>query len=205
MGDDSPHVVPGDPVLPYLLLSNSHDGSGAVRIALTTVRVVCWNTLSVALRHSRSTYSIRHVGDVSGRVRQARQALGLAADAFTEYVDTARRMAGHTPGQNQVRDYLLALFPALGDAKPSGRTKAAAERIVANWQADRRNNVAGMAGSAWGLVNAATQYADHERSTTGKGRERDENRLNAAWFGSGADFKAAAWQAATDMLPALAV
>lgn len=68
----------GDKINPYLVFTNTHDGSGAVRVTLTNVRIVCWNTFNVALRQAKRTWSARHTGSVTNKLDDARETLQLA-------------------------------------------------------------------------------------------------------------------------------
>lgn len=68
----------GDKVDPYMVFTNTHDGSGAVRVAMTPVRVVCNNTLNMALRNAKRTWSARHTGSISTKLDDAIETLGFA-------------------------------------------------------------------------------------------------------------------------------
>ena len=68
----------GDRITPYVVFMNTHDGSGAVKVALTPVRVICSNTLNMAIRSAKRCFSFVHKGSISARMDEARQVLGLA-------------------------------------------------------------------------------------------------------------------------------
>lgn len=74
------YIISGERISPYLLFSNTHDGFGAVRIALIPVRVVCNNTLNLALSTAKRSWSMMHVGDIKGKIREARDTLFRAED-----------------------------------------------------------------------------------------------------------------------------
>ena len=63
------YIISGDEITPYLVFSNSHDGSGAIKVAMTPVRVVCNNTLNLALEHARRIWSTTHIGDLTGKMQ----------------------------------------------------------------------------------------------------------------------------------------
>ena len=73
-----PFEVLGDKIDPYLVFTNTHDGSGAVRVCATNIRVVCSNTLNMALRGAKRVWSARHTGSVTSRLDDARETLQLA-------------------------------------------------------------------------------------------------------------------------------
>ena len=69
----------GEKVDPYLVFTNTHDGSGAVRVAMTNVRVVCNNTLNMALKGAKRTWSARHTGSINSKIQDAANTLELAS------------------------------------------------------------------------------------------------------------------------------
>lgn len=71
------YIISGDCIDPYIVFSNTHDGSGAIRIAMTPVRVVCQNTLNLALKSAKRSWSAKHTGNVMNRLDEARQTLQL--------------------------------------------------------------------------------------------------------------------------------
>lgn len=72
------YIISGDAIEPYLVFSNTHDGSGAIRVAMTPIRVVCQNTLNLALRGAQRSWSARHTSNVLNRLDEARETLQLA-------------------------------------------------------------------------------------------------------------------------------
>lgn len=85
--------VLGDEVCPYLLFTNSHDGRGAVRVQITPIRVVCQNTLNLALRGRQRAWAAIHVGDFYQRLEEARRTLGLALHYLEGLEEEAQRLA----------------------------------------------------------------------------------------------------------------
>ncbi len=198
-------VVPGDVQRPYLLLTNSHDGSSPVRIQPTFVRVVCWNTLSMAVREGKrnsiAQFTIRHVGDIHSRIDEAREVIGLVRQGFGEYVATAKQLAAVDVDSDTMAAYLAAVFPAAFADDASTRAKNMVRQILGNFALDERQQLVGMRRSGWAAVNAVTQYLDHERTVKGaSARDKAESRLEGAWFGSAAEVKAKAFQAAKELL-----
>ena len=62
------YIISGDEITPYLVFMNSHDGTGAIKAAMTPIRVVCQNTLNLALKTAKRTWSADHVGDILGKM-----------------------------------------------------------------------------------------------------------------------------------------
>ena len=75
------YTILGESVDPYVCFTNTHDGSGAVKVIMTPVRVVCNNTLNMALRDAKRTWSVRHTASINGRLNEAKHTLQLA-DAY---------------------------------------------------------------------------------------------------------------------------
>ncbi len=65
------YIISGDEITPYLVFMNSHDGSGAIKAAMTPIRVVCMNTLNLALSTAKRSWSTNHVGDIKGKLEDA--------------------------------------------------------------------------------------------------------------------------------------
>jgi phage/plasmid-like protein (TIGR03299 family) len=106
--------VTGDDVVhPYILLTNSHDGSMALRMLATTVRVVCANTLNLALGRARhgEGLCIRHSESLEGRVREARAKLGLLTERVGQFADEARQLAACPLSDQEARAYFEQFFP----------------------------------------------------------------------------------------------
>ena len=77
------YIIKGDRISPFLVFSNTHDGSGSIKVALTPIRVVCNNTLCLALNTAQRSWSTRHTGDIRGRMEDAKETLFRAE----EYMD----------------------------------------------------------------------------------------------------------------------
>jgi phage/plasmid-like protein (TIGR03299 family) len=118
------HVeVGGDPVWPYVLLMNSHDGSTAVIAATTPVRVVCQNTLNWGLADARQKFSIRHTEAVTQRVHEARRVLELSINYYHQFKRHGDELASQHCTERQLRAVLDTLYPSGTADSPSGRTR----------------------------------------------------------------------------------
>jgi len=72
------YIISGERISPYLVFSNTHDGSGAVRVAITPIRICCNNTLNLALSTAKRSFSMIHTGDIKGKVQEAKDTLFMA-------------------------------------------------------------------------------------------------------------------------------
>lgn len=165
-----------DKVKTYLLINTSHDGSIAIQASITPVRVVCANTLNIALRTTnkkdgvKQSFKIRHTQTASGKVAIARQTLGLANAYMDEFDKMAKAMIETEVSAKQFNDIILAAYP-----KPDKDTKGA----IKKWEnkVDMINDIYtgdfnGMiAGTGWGAFNALTERLDWYRSARGGNNE----------------------------------
>ena len=175
-------VVKGDLIEPYILLCNSHDGSMAIRVMETPIRVVCNNTLQMAVRGKNRKIHIRHSGDVFGKVKDVQETLGLVRQQFEETIEVYGLLAKKEPTKEEVTEVLSRLFP---DTK-TDRAKIQRERVQALAEGGTGNDQKGVRGTAWGLYNGITELEDH---INGRGSDNQDARVNSIWFGSGAERK----------------
>ena len=183
----------------FLLLANSHDGTSSLRMFFTPIRVVCQNTLNVALRSSghQQGVSIRHTGDIESKVQEAQRALGLAIRYYDDLEGLVNKLASVRIRSNTVARYFESIVPDNPDALTHTRTENIRAAMLRNFDEGRGNQLPGIRGTLWAALNAVTEYVDHQRSTTGETDiEVRGNRLASQWFGSGARMKAKAWNEA---------
>lgn len=184
----------------FLLLSNSHDGSSSLRVHFTPIRVVCANTLAIAARDGRSQgVSIIHKGDLSAKVRQAQSVLGLAQRFYEDVESQINRLASHYPSSRQLEEYFRQVYPDSPDGE-STRTKNVRQEMLRLFEQGIGHDIPAIRHTTWTALNAVTEFVDHYRSTRGRSMtERASNRLESAWFGSGARLKERAWDLALRM------
>jgi phage/plasmid-like protein (TIGR03299 family) len=160
------HVeVGGDPVRPYVLLMNSHDGSTAVIAATTPVRVICMNTLNWGLRRARQKFSIRHTEQISRRVHEARRVLDLSLDYYEQFRSTGNQLASERCSERQLQTVLEELYPSGTHDGMTDRARRAREQVKERImdlfvRGDTRGNAPG---SKWAAVNAIVEYGDWQR------------------------------------------
>lgn len=182
-----------DIIKKYLLLTNSHDGSSLVRCKLTPVRVVCSNTLSVALSGSEEEVRIRHTPSARENLTEAHKLLGLSNQLYEQLDYIWNRMALKGVTDKQLREYVENLVPDNEEAESPTRTENIRKAIL---DLHESGAGAGMArGTLWGAYNAVSEYTDHVQHAS-----NPDKRLKSAWFGSGERLKQKAFQLAQSML-----
>lgn len=180
----------------YVLLSNSHDGTSAVRIGLTPIRVVCQNTLRLAHRNLDGL-TIRHCADVAVRVREAHRLLGLINVAFDETGLAFGRMAQQPMIGHRLTQYFEEVMPLPADEAERDRIKARHERLAELFLTGDGNDRPGVRGSLFAAMNAVTQWTDRESYTP-----RNREPLRSIWFGEGARLKQRAYDTALQWIAA---
>jgi phage/plasmid-like protein (TIGR03299 family) len=168
-----------DKVNTYLLINTSHDGSVAIQASITPVRVVCANTLNLALKgKAKQSFKIRHTSTASGKVAQAREALGLANRYMDEFDKMAQEMISKEITKAKFDDIVALAYPAPEkDAKGSFKKYNDKMDLIQSIYVGEYNNT--ISGTAWGAFNALTERLDWYRS----GRGGDNESILAAASG----------------------
>lgn len=187
----------------YVLITNNHAGTGAVRLFPTSVRVVCANTLRLAISEVDRNKSdaglplglklFHTAGSLGKRVQKAKELLGVIGKSHDEFAEAARAMLAKPLNTQQVSDYFGGLVENRSD-------RNRAKVLTAMW--DRfamPTNEGSFKSNVWTAYNAASEWADHELRVTGKGEKRMERKFRSCLFGSAHSFKERAWASACEM------
>ena len=188
--------VAGDDITEkYLLLSNSHDGKSSVTIKFTPVRVVCQNTLTLALNDG-SAWRVAHHSDIHQKLKQANQMLGLINDRFSDMEQSFQAMSRVKVNSNRLAEYLASVYP--DSTEPDKQLLVQRDRSWSEYFFDqgRGNRLPGVEGTLWAAFNGVTEWMDHRKT-----RQNENQRLNSAWFGETSRIKARAYSVAHDKLP----
>ena len=186
-----------DVIQPYILLTNSHDGSKALRLFPTTIRVVCQNTLNLALRDGLGEgISIRHRPSLSERVSEARQKLGIIHARFDQFDAELHTMLDKELAGRELEGYFDACTPPTTGKRAEIRRRKIIHQFEDNFT-NATNTLPGVAGTAWAAYNAVSQYFDHQRNFKGANiLEKADHQLESIWFGSSHHAKQEAYQRA---------
>ena len=156
--------IEGDEILPYLLFSNSHDGSSSVRVCLTTIRVRCKNTLAIALAQAPRIWSVPHTKSATERMKAAQESMNFIGQYLTVYPMFVERMAETSIGEKGFAMIAEELFPI---PEP---TKTNAKKVEASTEAremfeqiyNETPDLDHIRGTAWGVYNAYSDYVSHK-------------------------------------------
>jgi phage/plasmid-like protein (TIGR03299 family) len=196
-------IASGDVVTPYALCVNSHDGSKAFSISLTTIRVVCQNTLNMAIQQKSLAKQFRraHQGTLREHA-QAALAFWDATNRELELVKAAFNRLATTPCNREQSDHVLnQLLPMPAEPRSAANSLAAQkahENRLAGVEAARKTiaelrtsgkgaDLASSRGTMWGMLNAVTEYVDHHREIKG-------DRVSYVLLGDGRDMKVKAYR-----------
>lgn len=186
--------VKGDPVEPYLLLANGHDGKFDLSVCWTSVRVVCQNTLMMALSSTRRKISIRHTGDLEAKKSQAQDVLGLTKKVVDHNAELLKHLAQKQMDQAKLDEFLKNLIPDPEDGVAT-RAQNVRQRLDSLFDVGPGTEIPGVRGTAWAALNAVTAYTSHVRAVRGE-KDEAERRLDSMWFGTAATLN----QRAIDLL-----
>jgi phage/plasmid-like protein (TIGR03299 family) len=203
----------GDEVGRYVLFANSHDGSAALRVLATTVRVVCANTLNAALSEAKHTIHIRHTRGLPSQVASAKQALQALALNTKEFETQVKQLANRTMTREELRSFFVEAYTIkLGRPIPINPTDEAEEKTrqkaletVAGWLSTmerEQQKLPSIRGSAWVALNAVTNWADHGRTVrvAKKAESAEDARNYSNLFGTSAAFKGQVLQKALTLV-----
>lgn len=167
---EEPFQIPGDNsiTMPYVALTNRHDGRGGCNLSSTSVRIVCantWKAQELQSKRTGTTYSFRHTKGWAGRVEQAREAITGARREFRAYAELAAELMGYEVTDAQRELFISEFIPSPPDGIISERVqnnvKTARDAIRTIL---RSETTAPVAHTAYGLVQAAGEYLDHVRA-----------------------------------------
>ena len=174
LGKMPERFIAGDKVEPYICFTNTHDGTGAVRVCMTPIRVVCNNTLNLALSEATRNWSAIHRGDIKGRLEEARHTLQLAESYMNTLEEKADQLANETMTVIDVHAVLEQLFKMDKDMsdRRKNRVKEQREEIMAYMI---RPDLAQFIGTKWGFINGVADYVGHSEPAR-KTQNWEENR-----------------------------
>lgn len=149
-----------DVVEPYLCLTNSHDGFGSMKVCMTPVRVVCQNTLNMALNNAKRTWNVRHTGNIGSKLAEAQHTLGLATKYMDSFAAEAEELYKIKVAPKDFGELANALFPVTEDM---GKRKEEAQNLLQcqlteAWNMDDLGNIRG---TGWGFINAVSDMTTH--------------------------------------------
>jgi phage/plasmid-like protein (TIGR03299 family) len=152
----------GDDVAPYLCFTNTHDGSGSVKVLMTPVRIVCNNTLNIALNGATRQWSMMHTGDISKKLEEAEKTLFKA----NKYLDALQKEANRLVNINITpaiwEELVDELIPVTDDMTDRMITTITTKRQALH-DAMMQDDIKKFHGTGWAVVNAIADHVAHTR------------------------------------------
>lgn len=187
-----------DQVNGYLLLATACDGTLATTAQFTSVRVVCNNTLAIALGDSTSAVKVPHRSQFDAQA--VKRQLGIAVSSWDAFMARTKALAERKVTDSAAEAFFRRVLTYPTTSADDRDTLAVNERAIkAVGQLyggrGRGADLPSASGTAWGLVNSITEYVDHHRRA-----RSDDHRRDAAWFGQGATIKQKAWEEALKLV-----
>ena len=206
---DPMEIAAGDIVEKYVLLSHSHDGSLAVRVGFTPIRVVCHNTLSMAHKADASKLiRLKHSKNVHTNLENLRDVMNVVNAEFEATAEQYRALQKKSINQDDLRKYVKKVFQidaedsiiwTGGDRSKeqkelvSERQKNILDEVIKLCETGRGNNLPSVRGTYWSAYNGVTEYLSYVNGRNG------DNRLNSLWFGQNATMNKLALATAVEM------
>ena len=155
------YIIAGDEIAPYLVVMNSHDGSSGIKVAMTPIRVVCQNTLNLALNNAKRIWTTKHTENVMSRVYEARETLMLAEAYMGELGRNIDELSQIRLSDRKTLELMQEFFP-IGNDIPECQRKNNL-RLLENmkmryWDAPDLSN---MGKNGYRFINAVSDFATH--------------------------------------------
>lgn len=157
------YIISGDEITPYLVFMNSHDGTGAIRAAMTPVRVVCQNTLNLALATAKRSWSTNHVGDIRGKMEDAKTTLLFADRYMGELGKAIDALNRKKLSDRQVYAYIDTLFPLAADATEQQKKNLIRLKEDVKMRYFDAPDLQDMGKNAYRFLNAVSDFATHTK------------------------------------------
>lgn len=189
--------VKNDPVSQYFLFKNSFNGTSPVEICFTDVRVVCNNTLTMALRGASNVWRIKHCTSMQGQIDAVKMALTAQSKNSQALHEVMEKMAksqiSAAEMEQAVRQIILGNTEKKED-EISKQANTAIEKVLELNETGAGTDIKGVRGTVYGLLNAFTEYADHYKGLRKtQGRSEEEVRFESIMMGGAHDLKVKAF------------
>lgn len=193
---DAMEIVRGDECQKYLLLSNTHSGDGSVIVKFTSVRVVCQNTLMMAMKDGQKAYRVRHSKLMQFRLDELSEFLAITQEVFQTAEQIFKQLAKIQMTGGRMNEYLEAVFPRTEVQKKKAEEPRRWSYLYEVFETQPDLQLPGVKGTLWGAYNAITRFEDYKQPQQ---EELPDQRLERAWFGGGADIKLKALDKASEL------
>ena len=155
------YIISGERITPYLVFFNSHDGSGAIKAALTPIRVVCQNTLNLALSTAKRSWSMIHTGNIQGKIQEARDTLFMAEKYMDSLGKEFENLRKKKLSDKQVQEYIEILLPIEDGSTPQQIRNMKRLREDLKLRYFDAPDLKDVGNNSYRFVNAVSDFATH--------------------------------------------
>ncbi len=159
----SAYIIAGDRISPYLVFSNSHDGSGAIKIAMTPVRVVCQNTLNLALNTADRMWTANHTGDMELKLEDAKETLFRAEEYMDSLGNEIYKLNNNMVSDAAVSEMINELLPIPNDASELQERNVLKQRDDISMRFYYAPDLQNLKKNAYRFINAVSDHATHSK------------------------------------------
>ena len=155
------YIIAGDEIAPYMVVMNSHDGSSGIKVAMTPIRVVCSNTLNLALNSAKRIWTTKHTENVMSRVHEAQETLMLAENYMGELGKGIDSLSRIKLTDKKVLEFMQEFFPVdldMSEAQRKNNLKLLNDLKMRYWEAPDLSHVGK---NGYRFVNAVSDFATH--------------------------------------------
>ncbi len=155
------YIISGERISPYLLFSNTHDGSGAIKVALTPIRVVCQNTLNLALSQASRSWSMIHTGNIQNKLQEAKDTLFMAEKYMDNLGKEFETLRMQSMTDKQVMEFIETLLPIEDNA--TSQQKRNMKRLQEDMKMRYVDapDLQDVGRNAYRFINAVSDFATH--------------------------------------------
>ena len=155
------YIIAGERISHYLVFSNTHDGSGSVKVAVTPVRVVCNNMLNLALNTAKRSFSMMHTGNVQDKIQEAKDTLFMAEKYMDSLGIEFEQLRRQKVTDAQVKEYIELLLPMEDDATSIQSKNTIKLRRDMEQRYYNAPDLQKVGNNAYRFINAVSDFATH--------------------------------------------
>lgn len=172
----------GDAFTPHVIFRNGFSGKVKITAAICPLRIVCQNQFNFAFKNAENAVTIRHVANAEAKLQEAREVLKMSADYMARVNEMAHEYVRIKLGAAELDKVFDAMFPMDGienmNSYKRSRLEQAREQFKTAYLADDNAN---FRGTAWGVINAYTDFITH-KVPTGNSATKDEGKFMTVTF-----------------------
>ena len=176
-------TIMGDKFTPYIIFTNSHDGSGSVRVAVTPVRIICSNALTMAFRGAMRAWSIIHTGRMQEKLMQAQDTMVNTALYLSEMERVCMDLRTKELTNHEVTNLIAELLPYSKKESEVNKRNVDEQRLRLSDVYYQKDDLKEMGNNAYRFINAVSDYSTHN-SPTRTTKTYDENLYQSSFIGN---------------------